>query len=285
MLILLIKSKYKVYNLAFFLSILLILNSCNIEKKIAREYVSANKNISILILPPDFVYKTNLKTYEIKNFDSYDDFTKDSLLFENSLFLKYISDSIFLKNYTDNLNVELSKMGFNVYLSNNLNKFLSVKTSAYILNIAQLEIEEYKMPISDNDIYDDTILYYKNFDINAININSWFEITKLNDTKYHKKLLYDSQYITDKFKGGFTYNPFTGKVRYKYSSQELNVDDIYKFSSVLGERYADYIYDYFLNEYIIQQIPKENQPKYYYHYNRFNKKITPASDYERFTEM
>ncbi|MCK4289097.1 MAG: hypothetical protein KAW86_07830, partial [Bacteroidales bacterium] len=60
----------KYYLLIFFVITSFLLFSCSIERKIAKQYIELNKPGSVLILIPDYVYKTSLKEFEIENADS-----------------------------------------------------------------------------------------------------------------------------------------------------------------------------------------------------------------------
>lgn len=251
--------------------------SCSVEKKIAREFIESKVNYSFLLLPPDCIYKSNTKVDEIVNADSIDKWDIDSLLLINNLFLQYVSDSIFLENYINGIINELLAYGFDIYFQNSLDTFLFIQNQAYIINIAQIELDEYIMPVNESEIFNDSILYYKNFGLNAVSISSWFEITKLNPKKEGRKVFYISDYVSDCLEGLFVENIFTGEVKYKYSFIEMELEDIYDLSSVLGKKYAGYIFDYLLNEHINRQLPQNTIPRYYFHYNRSNNTIRPAS--------
>ena len=112
------------YNfLKIFISAVLIvaLSSCNPEKKLAIEFVSQANIKSILVLTPEYLYKTNLKTYLMDSLGIGDDENKDSLLLLHSKYLSKLNDSLFIANYIlgykkalqaeiDNLKAQLKEM-------------------------------------------------------------------------------------------------------------------------------------------------------------------------------
>ena len=266
------------------LLVFILFNSCTLERELAKESVDASDSISILLLPPEFLYKTNQKNWEIKNFENLDEWGKDSALFENSLFLKEIDDSVFYKNYLGTLVEELKLYGLKVFDEKELDTFMTIRSRAYIISISQLELEEYLYPYTAEEMFFDTMVYYKEFNLNAININSWYEISKLNDTEAASNLLYASHYLIDNLEGRFVNNIFTEKVSFKYNIDTITVDDIYLLANILGRKYAGYIFDYLINEYVFRNFPANHRPNIYFHYNRIYKSLSPAGD-DRFIFM
>jgi len=260
-----------------------LLNSCSVEYKIAKEFVNAPNNISLLVFTPDYIFKNNLKTYEYPVYDSLSGDDLDSALFFNSLFLQNLNDSIFFENYVNNLNLGLSRYGFKIFPENMLDSFLLIQSDAYILNIAQIELEEYEMPYTAEEYFGE-YLYSETIDLNAVSINSWFEITKLNSSENEKKVLYASHVVFDDMSGSFSQNIFTGEVTFSYKIDQMTENDIYELSVLLGAKYAGYTFDYFLNNYIIKYLPEKVHSDKYLHYNPYRKTLTPAFD-DCFIEM
>ncbi len=275
---------HKYYLFIFFVITSFLLFSCSIERKIAKQYIELNKPGSMLILIPDYVYKNSLKQFEIENADSLNEWTLDSTLFANSLYIQNISDSIILEKYIDNLIIGLKQYGFKIFTESQTDTFMLISPPSFIVNIAQIELEEYIMPVRDEEFFNDGNLYYMEFDLNAVNINSWFEITELNIQDQERKILFASDYTFDDIEGSFRQMPFTWEVKYKYTIDTLTVDDIYDFAEFLGKEYAAYIYDYIMNEYIKKHLPENVLPDYYFHYNRQRQSLLPVLE-DKFIEM
>lgn len=274
------------YKLPFLLSLLylVIFGSCSIERTLAREIIVSRPDSAVLIMMPDFVYKTNLKVGELENAESLDDQIRDSLLFERSLYLKNISDTIILNRYLNSLVSELKAFGLEVYTENNINEFLQLEKPSYMFNIAQIELEEYIVPVEEQEVFDDTALYFKTFKLNAVSINSWFEVTRMNVEDYKRKVLYASNYVFDYLKGSFRKHALTGEVKFKYYQKEIELKDIYSLAEELGKKYAGYIYDYMLNEKIQEELPENISTDKYYHYDR-DRNTLRAITKDRFTEL
>jgi len=255
------------------------------ERKIAREYIANDSTRSVLIIPPDYIFKNSLKDWEIDSADELDTETLDSLLWVQSLFLQYINDSIFMDYYMSNYIGELEALGFKVYEEDSLLSFLSGKSNAFIVNIAQLELEEYVMPIKESEQFGE-YLYYEVIDLNAINLNSWFEISRVNEEE-DKAMFFASHYMTDAMEGFFKNYYFTGEVQFRYEIDTLMVDQIYKLGALAGYLYAGYTFDYLLNKYLDKRIQEENlgRSAIYYHYNRQKNYLESAGEEDRFIPM
>jgi len=251
--------------------------SCYPEWKLAKTYIESKPDLSIMIFPTDYVFKINLKQSEIGDTTGMTSLEIDSTLKANSLFLKNISDSIFLETFINSMMTEFEKLGFNVYTENYIDSFLFFQSPAYIFNIAQIELEEHYLEYEDEEELGDNI-YHKSLDLDAVSLNSWFELSQLNGEEEGRKLFYASETIADITDGYFSQNIFTGAVEYKYQTIELDVDIIYRYIELLGRRYAGYTFDYILNEYIKDNFPPNKRRKYYMRYNRPNRTLDPASD-------
>ena len=222
-----------------------------------------------MILPTDFIYKTNLKREDLGDTLRMTNDEKDSLLWEQSLFLKNLSDSIVLETFINSMIREFEKLGIDVFLDNVSDSFLFMQSPAWIMNLGQLQIEEEYHDYKDSDEFGGNI-YYKNFKTNAITFNTWLELTKLNPKKEGRKLFFASETISDIVDGYFNENLLTGEIKYKYQVIEIDVDIIYHYCEVLGARYAGYTFDYLMNEYIMTHFPPDRKRRYYMHYNREN---------------
>jgi len=268
------------------LAILLInLFSCSIEKKIAREFIKNDSTRTVLVIPPDYIYKTSLKDYEVDNADEMDEWELDSLLYENSIFLKYVVDSVFLDNYYSNYCEELMKLGFRVFEEDSLLKFLQGQPDSYIFQLAQLELEEYIMPIVEKEQFEE-YLYYQVINLNAINVNSWLEISRMNEEE-KKNLFFSSLFLTDELDGFFRYNYFTGDVKFNYSIDTLLLDEVYQLGELAGYMYASYTFDYLMNLYIDKRVEEEGKQRtnLYFHFDRKRNWLVPAKDDEKFIPM
>jgi hypothetical protein len=236
--------------------------------------------ISLLVNPPAIVFKFNHKGEKIEGFDSLSQQQQDSALWNHSRYMQFINDSILLENYMNNFIDELRILGFNVYLNTAIDSFMTGNPQSYILDVAQMQLDEYLYPLEDEDAFLDTI-YYKKFNLNAVDYGCWFDLRKAGVANARKTTLYSSNTAYDTFDGRFFNDPFSGTVRYKYTIDTLQIKDVYEMAPYLGKKHAGYLYDFFMNQYVAKHMPQGMEMQDYYHYNRGRKSISPAYE-ERF---
>ncbi len=273
--------KFQYYTIIFVF--IFLLTSCYPEYKLAKSYIESEHDISIMILPTNYVFKKNLKVDEAGDLKDVDEVKRDSILIAKSAFLKNISDSIVLETFINSLIIEFEQLGFKVYTESQLESFLFLKTPAYIFNIAQIELDEHYNVHEDQQDFGD-YTYHKSVDLNAISYNFWFELSELNDDKENTKLLYASETINDVVYGYFAENMFTGDIKYKYNVNEINLDVIYRYCGIFGERNAGYTYDYLMNKYIQENWPPDKNLRFYMQYKRRNNTLDPTIN-DKFVEL
>lgn len=258
------------------------MQGCSYEWKLAKEYVQSGPEASALVLPPDYLIKTNLKTNEAGITGDMDQYEKDSLLLAESLFLKDISDSAFLETYVNTYLDELEKYGITIFTREYADSFMFILTPAYIINMAQMELEEYYLKQEDSDEFGGYV-YYKTMYLNAVSLNTWFEVSELNSSRNGIEVLFHGYEISDYLSGYFTENLFNGKVNYKYHISEMTSDDINDDCEWLAMLHASWTFDYLLNRYISQHAPPGKKRRFFLHYNLKKNSFDPASDW--FTVM
>lgn len=255
-----------------------------VERQLATKFVAEWTPPAILVLAPPVVLKENLKSERIDKRTDISEWEKDSILFEQSKFLKNISDSVFLETYLNAMIRELREQSYLVYIEADLDSFLVYPGEAYILDIGQILLEEYLIPYTEQETFDDTIAYYKRIDLDALSINSWFDLSKMNTDKEEPKLLFASHYLHDYLKGRFTRHPLKGTVEYKYQLKPMKLEDIYRLSAILGQKYASWLTDYFINTYIRTELPEGREPEARFSFDRRTGNIKRVFN-DRFQEL
>jgi len=273
---------HKYLFLAIIISV--VISACNVERDLARDFLQKKDSISVMLIQPDFVFKSNLKAYEIEGFKTLSIFEQDSALFESSLFLQEVDDTLLIGRYFSALNARLRRFGISTFSDDQLPEFLGLNTPAFQVSLTQIELEEDVYPYRAEEVFFDTVVFYEDFVLNTVNMNSWFEISKLNDPQAVNNLLYASHYVMDELEGRFVNNLFTNDVKFKYNLFPMEVEDIYTLAAIMGEKYADYIFDYLLNAYIFSNFPENTRPRSYLHYNLEYNNFAPAGD-DRFIFM
>lgn len=257
--------------------------SCSAEKKLAIEYAKNPNNGNILVLTPETIYKTNLKTYLLDSIEHKKTDNTDSILLVNSDYLSEISDSLFIANYVTGYMLTLKKLGFNVYSANSTADFMNLDSNIYQINIAQIELEETIYTYRDEaQVYDS--YFHHDHHLNAVYINSWFEYSNLNEVNSKQEIYFTTDVITDIPDGTFDYDIFSGKVRYMYNIDSLKVNELYGFAYYIGKEYARYTFDMLLNKELDFKITPENRSEIYWRYDNEKRIFYPAED-DRFIPL
>ena len=255
----------------------MLVTSCTVESKIGKTFIESPPPITILLFPPQNLYMYNHKGEDIQGFDSLTPVQQDSALYADSKFIRQIDDSTFLTLYVNSFLTELRKLGFTVYLPEAVDSILKEQPQVYVLNMAQLQLDEYNYPFEDDIVLYET-RYIKDLDLDAVDFSAWYEISKMNAEKPRKTVLYTTHTMTDGVDGDFFVDPLTENVKYRYRIDSLSIADIRDMASNLGKRHAGYLYDFFLNQYIAYHMPQGVAPYTYFHYNRYTKRLESTED-------
>ncbi len=250
------------------------------ERKLAQSFITNPPPISIQLFSPDGLYKYNHKGELIPGFDSLSNSRQDSALYNSSKFLQYIDDSIYLEKYVNAFIDELRSLGFNVFVEESIDTFLKNQPQSYLLTMAQVQLDEYRLPLEDSAEFGDST-FYKRFELDAVDASSWFEISKMNSPKPVKTVLHSKFTASDSFEGRFMLSGFSSDVLYKYKIDSLNVGDIYDLARFAGRKHANYLFDYFMNQYVAFHLPKGEEMQDYLHYDHAGK-VLGITDEERF---
>lgn len=259
------------------LFVLMIASACSPERKLANAFVKYEAPRSALLIEPQFIYKENLKTDILDSLNFKDEKLFDSVLMANSELLQFIDDSMFLANYVQGYFTELKKFGFLVYRENYTADFMEMDSNAYVVNIAQLVVEEaYYTQRDDVTMYD--TYYYHDHVLSAVYINSWIEVSEINAEKENHDVYFASDLITDDLQGEFSVDYFNSQVKYLFEIDTLKYNDVYTFAYGLGRTYAGYTFDLLLNTYIRKNLPEGKQSDDYWRYDPEMKSLFYATD-------
>lgn len=246
--------------------IILMVTACSPERNLARQYKKTYSGSGILIMPLYELFKDNLTI----SFDStlkYSPMQQDSLAWEQSCFVKHVSDSVFLSRFTNSLIERLSLFGYDVYLEGSSDVFLALPDPKWIIQIAQLQLNE------EHSIYPYNVYSVETGEpvsddirINTVKLESWFEASLANEGR--KQVLYLEGYIQDNVRQGIDFSILEGATNVHLTRDSVGMADVYKMAEELGKKNADLLFDYFMNEYIRMHLPAGMLPKKYYFIDR-----------------
>lgn len=246
--------------------ILLMVSACSPERKLARQYAKTNSGSGILIMPLYELFKDNL-TLSYDTALKYSVGQQDSMAWEQSCFVKHVSDSVFLTRFTNSLIDRLTQFGYDVYLDGGSDVFLALPDPKWIVQVAQLQLNE------EHSIYPYNVYSIETGEpvsedirINTVKLESWFEASLANGGR--KQVLYLEGYIQDNVRQGIDFSILEGTAGVHLTRDSIGMDDVYKMAEELGKKHADLLFDYFMNEYIRTSLPAGILPKKYYYIDR-----------------
>lgn len=242
-----------------------LLSSCTLERKLGQEFLKLAPEINIELISPELLFKYNHKGEQIRGFDSLTSSQQDSALYADSRFIRNVDDSIYLERYVNSFIDELRAIGFRVFIDGMVDSLFRIMPQSYVVNMAQVQLDEYISPFEDSEPIGDSI-FYKTYELNALDASSWLEVNKYNAVKPVKTVLYSSFTASDGFSGSFIMNDMN--IRYQYKIDSLKLNDIYDLASFSGRQDANYLFDYFMNQYIAIHLPESYEILGYLHYNR-----------------
>lgn len=258
---------------------------CSLEQKISRNFVESEKNMQFYLLKPEIVFKYNLKEFEVPGLDTLDEVRKEIRLMKYSLFLQDVSDSLFIEEFVSGFVKTLRSYGADVLFENETDTLMEKGGTPYIVNLAQISLEEYIHPYHTEETVYDEIIVIDGIDLNAINYNLWLELSRLN-TEKNNKVLFASDYLLDNLNGTLRHNLLTGKISFDYTIDTISSYRIYDFARKFGKTTAGYLFDYLMNDYMWENLP-EDYPYtgHYYHYDPVRRLFYLVEDDRRFIEV
>lgn len=265
-------------------TIALLLSACSVERQMGRKYIARADSTSFLVLFPAEVFVVNKKN---ENFDGsflFSEAQKDTSLFRNSVVLPFLNDEAILKPFKESFVKELSNYGYRVYDTTQMDQFMAVDHHSRVLNVAQIELQEYLTSYEDAVTVDEQV-YTKVIYLNGINIGSWFEISPINEVENAKiPVLFATHDLTDRWNGYFVQRFLTGEIEYRLEIDSLQPNDVLNFAAYLGRLYAAYTFDYMLNRDIKSKTPLQEQTESYYRYDPYQKRLF-VTDQDKFIEL
>lgn len=243
--------------------------SCNIEKKIAEEYVEKFDSVPLLILEPEYCYMINNNLNDINDFENKSQEVKDSLLYANSNYVRFLEESIIRYVYLDSFFIELQNLGFVVYNFDSLTAFLTIGEHGYMINIAQMQLLESLEQKVFSEVFD-SLEHFVETSINRIDFDVWIELSELNaeENEMPMQLFYTSSSLFDEVSLRFHKKFLTQEVNYEKEYKPIEFKQIISLAKQSGVSHAQAIFDFFLNQYIDNNLPDNRKRKYYYTYNR-----------------
>ena len=246
------------------------------ERKLAKMFVQKMIGMPVVVQPPRFLYKYNLKTGILDSISYANKRQKDSILWVHSDYIRKINDSVFISRFMNGYRSELKKYGLLVVQRPSDSNY-------YRIHIAQVELEEQYYFFSDTAYYGNDI-YVHHQNLNALDVSSWFVIKGPLIQNKKGKVLFAENLLTDNLEGHFQVDPYSGEIKYLYTLDSLTVKKIYRYVQNLGRTYAGYTFDYLLNVFLTKNVPASRRTKRYWRYDPYRHRFFSAFD-DRFIPL
>lgn len=243
----------------------IFLQSCTVEQKLARTFIKECKNESILVIPVDFTYRYNagaiIDTNELQSV-----YLQDSAAFAQSLYLQFISDSVFLENFYNTFIKTLDDAGFDVIVGNNSAEFFGKPEPSWIIDFIQLQLDE-NIKVDTLEFYEDEDVTYYEVLLYQVGAGIWIDISPVNNTESRKQILYKRLYIEDDYEVKTPFNFETGSFDYSIKIDEITLDKISTMAAISGRKYAGMVFDFLLNDHLRRNLPSSEPDRSLWHYD------------------
>lgn len=245
---------------------ILLLAGCSPERKLARNYVNNHKGTGILIVPLYELYKDNLSI----SFDTavkYSPEQFDSIAWTQSCYIQHVSDSVYLTSFTNSMISKLNADGYDVYVDGSSDVFLALPDPKWVVQIAQLQLnEEHNQNYYEMYSVETGEPFTEGLRINQVSLSSWLDVSRANSN--NKQVLYLTGYIQDDLKRGINLSLMEGSVGLGQIRDSMNVNDVYRMASDMGQKHAEMLFDYFMNDYIRENLPSGIVNRQYFRFDR-----------------
>lgn len=256
-------------NKLILLIILVLASSCANQKHYAWKFVK-NPNLQPILV----IYDDNLYTVYNKPDASF-----DSLMQNKPPLIDKLVDNTTLHKlktiYDSTLIAELKQIGFQTYTEQNISEFFSLGKPSWQLLIKQITFEEYRYIFTDDLYFSD---YYITYDtiLSDYEMNVWLELSPINNDSMPEYNFFSSFNMADMLKGKFTYNRNERLYKYDYSFYPIIENDFVNMAKNASLKHSQYLFDFFMNQFIFFNYKKANQTKEYMTFDRVNNKVIPA---------
>jgi hypothetical protein len=246
--------------------ILLLMAACSPERNLARNYVKNHKGNGVMIAPLYELYKDNL-TISSDTAVKYSPEQFDSIAWVQSCFINHISDSLYLTTFINSMINKLTADGYDVYVDASSDIFLSLPDPKWTVQIAQLQLDE-QHNLNYYDLYsvETGEPFSQGIRVNQVSLSSWLEVSRANTG--NKQVLYLEGYIQDNIKRGVNFNLMEGSVSVDQIRDSIRVNDVYRMAFDLGNKHAEMLFDYFMNDYIRANLPDGIINRQYFRFDR-----------------
>jgi hypothetical protein len=266
---LVLKTLTKYFSI-FLFALFILATSCVNQKYYAWKFIKQPDLQPVLIISNPLLYKIYNEP----------DANIDSLMRNKPQLIHNLLDDTTLLNlkilYDSALFTNMRQMGFEIYTEENITDFFALGKPAWQLIIKQITFEEYRFIHSDDLYFPDYHITYDTI-LSDFEMNVWLDFSPVNNDTLPKYRFFSSFNVTDIIKGRFVYDRIDRLYRYDYSFYPVIEQDFFDMAQNSGLKHAQYIFDFFMNQFVFFNYKKASQTKEYLTFDRDQQKIIPAN--------
>ncbi len=254
------RNLHPVLWLCLLLVLMLSLGSCYTEQSLGRRFVKGTlqEKPSIWFIGANYLFKTCSM--------------EDDTLIAPCVFTAAASDSVMLEDYNSQFAKQLESYGYRVFAFSESDSFFKQPGLKLIVNIAQLELEEYIGYADDTETFDDTE-YLENIPVRVVSLNAWLEVSVVDSNSAKQDLFFTTDSMADIVDGYFMQHQITGNVTYYFKRYSMRPSMLPRLTQTSGKQHAARLFDVWMNRYILKNDPvgasleSQYTTRYYYHYD------------------
>jgi len=225
---------------------------------------------------PQYIFKEDLKLSDNASGES------DSTA--RTIVLDKLNDTVVLDRFKNVFVTQLQQYRIAVFDETTLDDFMKLDSNAWVVNLAQIELQEFATVYSDTEEYFG-VEYTTDIPLNGLNSAFWFEFSRMNASDSIKPdIMFAANDLYDQFDGNFIFDIFSGQMHYQLDVDSLSLDDFYRQIDFSARLYAGYTFDYLMNNFIQGHTPFLEQSRNYYRYDPYRKTFFISVD-DRFIPL
>ena len=243
----------------------LLFPSCQMEKKLANQYIANRPNIAAAVYFPE---QADVKVEYNAKLDKKTEVLND---FDQDFFLDVMYNA-----YAD----AMSDYGIEVYVPEDLDN-VQVDSTHWLVMLSRMEISG-RITEYEDYLFSEWDEYSYKHPLNTVNVASWFEV---NDGDW-RPVLFCEHNLMDGFNSKTDFSIWTNTIDYNYTIDTLKLKDVYNYAVYLGKLYAGYTYDYMMNTYVEEELKKQGYGyQIMLRYDPYEKKFRYAEEDDYFIEI
>lgn len=256
----------KIKTLLFTLMMAMLLASCSMQKRLAYDFVEQSKGASVAFYVPNELKISNIRkdcdpnSIELLPLD--EEQLRDTIEARTKIVNK-IDEKMFLDVMIVSFEETLKDYGLKLEYWEN--EDTQADSLHWVVDLSHVEIQELIEYLATYCGVEGNIDFFPS---TSVGVASWFELVNDRTSEQVFTEQFYCEYIKDCYYSLDSLNNKIANVEY----QNLTIDGFYDFAVMLGKLYAGYAYDYFMNDYIRQEMTKkgkEYDEEYYLRYDPY----------------